>query len=188
MQWEHPSFAWAEKSESHPSWGRSRHFNLHINGAFTLEFKDAAITINAQNYCGTLQDLHTAIKKKCSSTLIICVTMWLAPSSTTCTRCWTISHTAWICHHVTSMHLALSKKQQRAAHSLQTKMSKRQWWSASRSNSGNFGGRDPLPDARLGCLSWCPCTNFQGSLFLHQEQSVNWFHPKKLHTFTMVTT
>lgn len=67
-----PSFAWAKKSESQPSWGRSWHFNLHINGAFTLEFKDADITINAQNYCGTLQDLHTAIKKECPSMLTIC--------------------------------------------------------------------------------------------------------------------
>jgi hypothetical protein len=78
------------------------------------------------NYCGTLQDLHTAIKKECPSMLTMGVTMWLALPKiycTTCTRrCWTILHRAWICHHVTSMHLALSKKCQRAAHSCQTAM------------------------------------------------------------------
>jgi hypothetical protein len=59
--------------------------------------------------------------RKCPSMLTMGVTMlqdmsvtvWLALSTiycTTCTRkCWAILHTAWTCHHVTSMCLALSK-------------------------------------------------------------------------------
>ena len=64
--------------------------SAQIYGPQTLVFKGADNTINAEGYCGTLRILHTVIKRKYSTMLIIgvCVIspipMWPTLSRTCC--------------------------------------------------------------------------------------------------------
>lgn len=49
---------------------------VHISGLLMLAFKDPDITVCAQHYCGTLQELCPAINRKCPGMLMRGVIMY----------------------------------------------------------------------------------------------------------------
>jgi hypothetical protein len=91
MQWKHLSSPCPYKFVSQPSAGKTMPTTFFIINELLMVFKNSAITITKQCYCGTLTDLCTT-KRKCLAKQMRSVIMWLTLSSKCCAL-WTIPHT-----------------------------------------------------------------------------------------------